>query len=248
MSARLTRQDMKRDEVQEWMGRVYLWFGDHWQKVLWGAAGVVVLGLLGVLAMVYLQHRGAEGRESLSRALTVYEAPINVLAAKPDDAKSPSFASEEERRSRARELFSETRDRYGSTRAGHIAGVYLGRIAAAEGDLDTARDLWTRFLDTDKDDALAASVQLDLYSLARQQGRLDEVIAELRGAVESPDGRVPLDSLLWELGISLEDKGDKEESRRIFQRLVDEYPASPYSTEARQRVGGGGLSNFQIGT
>jgi len=248
MSARLTRQDMKRDEVQEWMGHVYIWLGDHWLKVVWGVVGVIGIGLIGVLAMVYLEHRGEQGRVSLERAMTVYEAPINVLSPSPDDAKSPSFASEEERRSRARELFTATRSSYGSTRAGRIAGVYLGRIAAAEGDLETARDLWTRFLDSDAADALAASVQLDLYSLARQQGHLDEVIAELQGAVDSPDGKVPVDALLYELGISLEDAGNKEEAQRIFQRLVDEYPASPYSGQARQRVGGGAGGGFQIGT
>lgn len=247
MSARLTRQEMKRDEVQEWIGLVYIWLGDHWRKVVWGVVGVIGLGLVGVLVMIYLQHRGEEGRLSLDRALKVYQAPINVLSPNPDDAKSPSFASEEERRSRARELLEATRDRYRSTRAGRIAGVYLGRIAAAEGDLETAHDLWSRFLETDADDALAAAVQLDLYSLARQQGHVDEVIAELQGAVDSAEGPVPVDALLYELGVSLEDAGNKEEARHTFQRLVDEYPASPYSAQARQRAGGA-ANPFQIGT
>ena len=99
MSERLTRREMKRDEVQEWMGLAYIWLTEHWSKVLWGAAGLVGLGLDAVLAFVYLQHRNEQAQLSLNRALKVYEAPLNVLSPSPDDPTSPSFASEEERRS-----------------------------------------------------------------------------------------------------------------------------------------------------
>jgi tetratricopeptide (TPR) repeat protein len=249
MSERLTRREMKRDEVQEWMGLAYIWLSEHWRKVVWAAVGVVALGLVAVLAVVYLEHREGQAQESLNEALEVYETPISVLAPAEGEVEGPVFTSEEERRERARELFGQVRDRYGSTAAGRIASVYLGRIAAAEGDLERARELWSDFVEAAPDHALGASVQLALYSLDREQGRTEELIASLRSAVDSVDSRLPQDALLYELGVTLERDGQKEEAREVFQRLVDEYPASPYAPRARQRVGGGGgFGNVQLGT
>lgn len=232
----MTRKELKRDEVREGMFTAVEWLGAHGRNILIGVGAALALVVVTVLAVNVVRNRGERAQERLAEALRVYTAPINVTGADPDNETSPSFASEEARRSRARELFAAAHDRYGSTTPGRIAGVYLGEIAAREGDLARARELWEAFLAKEDEDALAATVRLNLLSLDRQEKDATAVEASLRQALEG-DSAVPADVLLYELGLTLEGAGKAEDAREIFQRLVDEHPTSALASEARGRLG-----------
>jgi tetratricopeptide (TPR) repeat protein len=232
----LTRRELKRDEVREGMFTAVEWMGAHGRNILIGAGAVLALVVVVVLAFGFVRSRSERAQEQLAAALRVYTAPIQASNADPDNETSPSFASEEERRSRARERFTEVYERHGSTTAGRIAGVYLGEIAAREGELARARELWEGFLAKEDDDALAATVRLNLLSLDRQEKDADAVEQTLRQALEEPSA-VPADVLLYELGVTLEAAGKPEDAREVFQRLVDEHPTSSLATEARGRLG-----------
>ncbi len=232
----LTRKDMKRDEVREWMGVAFEWLALHGRAILIGVGAVAAAALLVLLAMFWLNRRGGKSQEALAAALRVYSAPVVAEGATPEDAENPSFADAAARQARAAELFAEVRSKFGGASAGRIASVYLGEIAAAEGDRDRARKLWQDFVDREKNHALAAVVRVDLLELRREAGETEAVAAELRRQVESGDGGLPPDTALFELGKTLEMQGDASAAREAFQQLIDEHPSSPHAAEARRRV------------
>ena len=252
--SRLTREEIQRDEVREAVVSASTWFADHVRQILIGAAAVIAVVIGVVVFLNYQDRREAEASFQLSEALKVYRAPIDapetdaiddLFDTPPDSAQTPvaedeglSFASEAERRAEARVALEAVQESYGSTASGRLASVYLGQIAAAEGDTATARELWTEYLETNGGDhALAVSLQLNLYSLDRAEGRGEQLAAELRGAVATETSALPKDALLFELAATLEQLGDEQGARETFQRIVDEYPDSGYAIRARQQLG-----------
>ncbi|MCY3969539.1 MAG: tetratricopeptide repeat protein [Acidobacteria bacterium] len=263
--SRLTREEMRRDEVREAVFSASTWFAEHIRQILIGIAGVIVVVVGVVLFLNYQEGREAEASFELSKALEVFRAEVKApeadtaldfLDAPPDSAPGEgdagaepaaqedgeeeglTFASDAERRAEARSALEAVRESYGSTSSGRLASVYLGQIAAAEGDTATARALWTEYLESNGGDhALAIGLQMNLYSLDRAEGRGEQLAAELRGAVATETSELPKDVLLFELAATLDQLGDEEGARETYQRIVDEHPDSGYAIRARQQLG-----------
>ena len=236
MSSRLTRQDMKRDEVLETLGGFVGFVRDHGRSILLGI-GAAILVVLGILAYRVVQSgRSAEGSAALGRALTVYSAPIDAAGANPDDPRNPVFASEESRQARAAALFAEVAEEYSGTDPADIAGAYLGSLASASGDLAKAREHWERFLDRQDGHLLASEVRLNLMALDREEGKGAELVDSLRAELASARPGLPEEVLLNQLALTLESLGREPEARDIYRRLVQDYPLSPYFAIASERI------------
>ncbi|MGD2115048.1 MAG: tetratricopeptide repeat protein, partial [Acidobacteriota bacterium] len=200
MSDRLTRKEIKRqDSFQTAMGTGLEYVQRHRSQLILGVVAVVVLVLAATAWSLWSASREDRAQELLAEAIQVYGAPVGADAADGGeaDADTPTFSSEEERWERAAELFGEVHDRFGSTDAGGIAGVYLGKIALAEGDTERARALWRDFVD-DGDHALAAEVRLNLLRLDRAEGDAERVATELEGMLARQSKPLPGDVILHE--------------------------------------------------
>jgi len=126
-------------------------------------------------------------------------------------------------------------DGYAHTQAAAIAGVYLGRMAAAEGKLDEARRLWSDYADGHKD-SLAAMVRLDLIELDRRQGKGEELVGRLRPMLDDSEPPLPKDTLLYQLGLTYEQFQRRPEAVSVYRRILDEFPQSAYRQEAQQKL------------
>ncbi len=228
----LTRQEIKRDEVREGLVKAIDWIAENVQKILI-AIGVVVVGFIvwGAVGL-FLDNRGDRAQEQLATALDVYQAPIVLTDASPDDVESPTFSSLEERRARASELLRAIPER---SSAGEIASVYLANIAASEGRYDEARERWREFVDDHPKHSLSAIVETSIISLDREQGRFDELVARLEQLESKGKSALPRDVLLFELGVAQEEAGRGDEANSTFQTLVQEFPQSPYGARARSQ-------------
>lgn len=236
MSHRLTRKEIKRDEFREAIGRTVDYASSHRRLIAQVAAAIIILAILAGGVLLYLQHRGSQAAEALNQALKVYHATIDADSPRPDDPREPTFADEAARRARAKELFEAVSDGFGSSDAGGVARVYLAQIAAEEGDLARARELWQGFLDRWDDAMLSAEVQLNLLKLDLAEGKTEEVAGELEGMLASAEKPMPEDVILFELAAVREQLGRTDEALSAYQRIVDEFPGSPYSREAQQKA------------
>lgn len=236
MSQRLSRKEIKRDELKEAVEHAVDYATSHTRLIVQIAVAVLVVVALGVGIFLYLGYRSDQAREALARAIQTYDAPIDAANPQPADEASPTFADEASRRARAGELFSEIQGRFGGTDAGAIARAYLGRIALEEGQPDRARELWQEVLDGEPRQLLAAEVHLNLLKLDLQQGRAEEAAARLEGMLLEVDKPVPEDLILFELASVRERQGRTDEALSAYQRIVDEFPRSPYSAPAQQKT------------
>jgi outer membrane protein assembly factor BamD (BamD/ComL family) len=60
----------------------------------------------------------------------------------------------------------------------------------------------------------------------------------LKRAIESPASAAPKDALYFALGEIYEESGSASDARTAFQRLVTDYPNSPYRNDARLKLPG----------
>lgn len=248
MNQRLTRKEIKRNELVAAVGRSFEYAESHVRIIVYAVGGVLLLVALGVGVFFYLRHRMDGANQALAEATKVLQAPIVATGAKPNDPAAPSFPTEAARRARAKELLEKVRDDYGLTDAADVASLYLARIAADEGRLEEARKLWTDFADEHGGSMLASEARLNLIDLDRKQGKGEQVVTELQGMLEKADAPLPQDVILNELGKTLEQLRRPQQAVQYYQRILDEFPQSAYRQEAQQKVstldptrGGGAL-------
>jgi len=238
MNERLTRKEIKRDEFATAVEHGIEYAGSHVKTIVYAVVAAAVVAALWGVFHFYSSNRAAKANEALAKAIKVFEAPIvGAATAKPADEKEPSFADEAARRAAARPLLEGVRKSFGSTDAADIAGLFLANLAASEGKLDEARKLWTDFVAEHDDHILAGQAHLNLINLDRNQGKLDRVVVELNKLVEKGnEAPLPLDALLNELAGAYEQQHKPQEAIQQYQRILDDFPRSPYRSEAQQKI------------
>jgi tetratricopeptide (TPR) repeat protein len=82
----------------------------------------------------------------------------------------------------------------------------------------------------------AAAAEIDAAKLLASQGKATEAIDRLKRAIESPTSAAPKDALLFTLAAIYEQSGSPADARATYQRLITDYPNSPYRADARQKV------------
>lgn len=236
MSKRLTRkqikEDIRHDEVKTVLSTTYEQIRGHQRLAIGLAVTILAAGVGFAVVRAYMAHREEAAATELARAIRIFDAPIQEEGAKPDDPQTPSFASEEKRDARAREAL----EAVGYGKARDVAGLYLADLAIREGDKATARKYWEGFLREHEDDILAVTVRLNLLRLDREEGKVEEVAKELEAELEKTDRALPEDVILFELAETLDALDRAEEAKGYYQRILDDYPQSPYSAKAREKT------------
>lgn len=237
MSDRLSRKDIKQqDAFTESVGSAVEYVHSNQRLVAMVFAGALILGVFIAGVLTWLGYQKKSSNERLARAIQIYSAPLEPAAPKPDDPAAPSFSDEASRRAAAKTLFEDLAGGLGDT--GEVANLYLAQIAMEEGDAAKARQLWQGFLADRPNDLAAAGVTLTLLDLDRAEGKADTVVTQLEGMIGQPGKLIPDDVLLHKLATTLDELGRRDEARKYWQRIIDEFPDSSLVSEARQATMG----------
>ena len=229
--ARINRRQLKRNELAETFGRTVDYVSHHRRGATEAiAAGVGIL----LLALGFVVFRGwrerSAGRE-LSEALAILEAP---LASDPAAATaSRTYPTAAERDREANRLL-EAAAKKGGTEAGKAARVIVA--ARAEKADDAVKTLSQVARDSELE--VAAVAEIDAARLLAATGKAAEAIERLKRGIESPQSAAPKDVLLFVLAETYEKSGAAVDARATYQRIVNDYPNSPYRAAAREKVGG----------
>src|SRR5262249_49935884 len=142
-----------------------------------------------------------------------------------------TFASEAEREKQATEHLKKASG--SSTAPGRAAALIL----AARTPSPASADAFARAAREAKAE-VAASAELDAARWLASQGRKTQAIERRQRASNSTASPARRDVLVFARGESSEAAGSPSDAQATFQRLVTDYPASPYRTDARQKVPG----------
>jgi TolA-binding protein len=232
-----TREDLKRNELEEVLGKGIHYAEDHKRMILYGVGAVVGIALIVAGIFFWLGSRKNGANDLLAQALRADGGEVVASGANPGDPVKPTFASEAARRARSKELFTELESRYGSTATGRVAKLYLAQIAIAENDKERAKQLWKAFLDAEPEGSLAAAARVNLYKLDREEGRGAALAEELKKMLDQDAKPLPSDVILYQLALTYDALGKGDDARSTWRRIVDEYPQSPYIADAQREAG-----------
>jgi TolA-binding protein len=206
------------------------------QRGLFTIAGVAIaIAIIGYGIFFYRSAQERKAQAALATGIDAIEAP--VTATPQPNQTGLSFKTEAERNAAAEKAFKEVQATYGGTDAADIAGLYLARMAAQKGDLDTARKNYEHFIDEHDGHILTAGARYSLYQLRIAKGEAAQVATELDAELKKAEPVLPGDAVLALLAQAYEAQGNLDKSREMYRRLSNEYPDSAYAIEATRRAG-----------
>jgi outer membrane protein assembly factor BamD (BamD/ComL family) len=224
---------MKKDQFVSLVDRGAHWMGQNWRQAAIGLGGAVALALVYWGVAVLVSGRSNAAAAALSRALDTYGAPVGSAA--PANAKI-KFATDTERLDAADAAFKAVTSKYWLTaQAGH-AKLYVARIAADRGDTEAAVRLLGEIASKRSSNAIVRLATLDLIRLRVAKGEGQQLVADLEAMISGKDPRLPRDVAMFELARMWEKEGKPEEAVKLYRKLVDDFPESPYRTDAQQRL------------
>ncbi len=228
--ARIKRKELKRNDLAETFGRTVDYVSHHRRGATEAIGATVAVLLLAAGFFIFRGWREHQAGRELSLALEILEAP---LASDPAAASAArTFPSAEARESEAAKHLEDAAKK-GSTDAGKAASVILAarkaKPAAAVETLSKAA--------RDGSPEVAAVAEIDAARLLAADGKTTEAIDRLKRAIESPESLVPKDALLFTLAETYEKAGSAADARATYQRIVNDYPNSPYRSDAQGKIG-----------
>jgi tetratricopeptide (TPR) repeat protein len=226
MNEKISRKDLKRNDLADSVGRTVEYVTSHRGRVAKAVAVAAGVALITAGFFLVKAYRESRAGKELSAGLAALQAP---LASDPGaSAAIQTYPTAPARDQAADEHFRRAAS-HGGTAPGRAASVILAaRVEKPSAALETfaraARDSRAE---------IAAAAQIDAAKLLASQGKTAEAIERLKRAVESPEATVPKDALLFALAQIYEGSGAAADARATYQRIVSDYPNSPYRADAR---------------
>jgi predicted negative regulator of RcsB-dependent stress response len=204
-------------------------------------AVVAVVVVAGVAAFGYKMWGGrTEGRahEMLADAVTVSEARVGAPIAPGTPGAGLSFPTEALRAEAALAKLKATADAYPTT----DAGVYARYLEAATlidlGRATEAVPVYQQVIDRSGDRIYGQMARLGLAEAQSRAGQYDQAINAFKELAQPKDGPLPIDAILMQLGRAYRDAGKRADAQQTFNRVVEEFPDSPFNADAKRELDG----------
>lgn len=230
------RRELKHDKFVEGVGSLWSASGENQRLIILAGVAVVLVALAVYGFFLYRMNRERSAQQALSAAAETIDSP---LLPPPGGQAQPGakYKTEAERNAAALVQFQNVAAKFNGTDAADVAGLYLARLDAGQGNVQKSRALLEKFIADHPKHVLVGSARFSLYQLRIENGEAAKVSSELQNEMTKPDPVLPTDTLLLLLAHAYDAQGNADKSRDAYRRIVTEFPDSPYAVEAQRRVG-----------
>jgi tetratricopeptide (TPR) repeat protein len=222
---------------------------DTWetrQREIGIAAMVLVVAVVAGIGIVALRQREqSQGTALLAEARVVLNTavapagvtdPADGLPLSAQLGATGSFPSEAAKLTAALPKLQAAADAYPGSRAGIEARYYLGGALAALGRYDESIQAFDEVIRRAGENGLYGRMaRLGRAGALVDAGQLDEAVTAWTELSTMGD-TYPPDAVLMGLARAYAAKGDTEQARQTLTEIVDRYPDSPYTFEAREEL------------
>ena len=206
---------------------------------------VIVVAVVALAAvggyLLWQNSRTAKANGSFAAALAIYEAQVVPPQAPAPGSPAPlpqpgTYQTEQAKLEAALPKFLEAADKYPNAEAGIAARYYAAGILASLGRPAEAEQRFKEVADKAGDGIYGRTAKLGMAEAQIAQAKYDPAIAIYTELSRDANSRIPVDSVLMQLGRAYVRAGKKEEAVRAFNRIVEEFPQSPYLSDARREL------------
>ncbi len=127
-------------------------------------------------------------------------------------------------------------DAYPSADAGIYARYQLAATYMTLGQAPQAAAEYQHVVDAAGTSIYGQMARLGLAEAQARAGQYDQAINAFKDLSLRKDGPLPVDGILMQLGRVYLDAGKRTEAQQTFNRLVEEFPESPFSGDARKAL------------
>jgi tetratricopeptide (TPR) repeat protein len=224
--ARISRKELKRDEFLEATKEAENWLEQNWRLVLQYVAAAAIVGIAIGGWFWYAKNNRERASELLSEGLATYQT-----------VEAGGFADTTTLET-ALTSFDGAASKGGNAPVGLVAEYYRGVTLHRLGQDDDAIEALTRVAENATVSlSLSGSASAMLATVYAARGEQEQAIGVLQGLIDADPPVYPIDQALLELAELCTASGETASAQAALNRIIDEFPASPAATEARQRGG-----------
>ena len=232
--ARLTRHEiLKEDRFMILVDETRHFFANNRSEILRGLSAFAVVAVL-VGGYYYYSAKQAEySKQELARALATYHATVGKTESSGSTAPV-FFETPEQKYEKALTELQEVASRHSSRAAGKIATYYSG-LSLHQLDRSSEAVSLLEPLSQEQSDfgALALAALGRIYEDTADLAQATEVYQQLvaRNSLTTPG-----DSLAMKVALLYEQQNQQEQAAKMYEKVINDFPTSPASTEAEQRL------------
>ena len=220
--ARISRKELKHDEIQEAAFDLGHWIERHWQSVALAVGGAAVVVAAVAIFFWWSGNQRAEREARLAEAQRLYGVAAEAGFVNVDDVSAALYAFED--------LAAKT----GNTSVGRLARYYrAATLAHLHRDSEAIEVLEALTAGSGGSTTVRGQAELLLVMLYGRSGETQKATELLESAIDSPGALAPEQALI-ELGRIRFEQGDVEGAKQAWQRVVDDFPQTAAVSEARQ--------------
>ena len=199
-------------------------------------AAVAVVGALAIGYFGWRDHVNTKAHGLLAEAMSVQDARVGPPPAPGAPSGGLYFPTERERSQAALTKFKIAADAYPSTDAGIYARYQQGATSLALGGIPGAIAAYEQVIKEAGDGFYGQMARLALAEAQARSGQYDTAINTFKELAQRKDGPLPVDGILMQLGRTYVEAGKKTDAQQTFNKLVEEYPESPFTGDARKEI------------
>ena len=238
------RHRLKENEVASWFVRLTETYEANKQQITVGLVAVAVIVAAVVGFVMWRGQTSSQAAAMLADAITAERAPIAPApapapaagATTPAPAPAGSYPTEKARDEAALAKFMAVADAYPSSDAGIAARYHAAAMLVALGRHPEAQQRYQEVMDRAGTSVYGQMAKLGKADAEVAAGKFDGAIAVYKELSADKDGPLPVDGILMQLGRACDAAGKAGDARQAFKRIVDEFPQSPYSAEAKRAL------------
>lgn len=230
---RTERRHLKENELQTFAREARERFESKRRETLALAAVVAVIGVLAVAYFGWREHVQTKAATMLADAEAVKEARIGPPGTGDEGLR---FINERERAQAALTKFKAAADAYPSTDDGLHARYQEAAMWMVLGNPKEAAAAYQQVIDKAGNRIHGQMARLGIAEAQAVQGQYDAAINTYKEMAQRKDGPLPVDGILMQLGRTYLDAGKQSDAQQTFNRLVEEFPDSPFTADAKRAL------------
>lgn len=230
---RAERHHLKENELRSIAREVRERFEGRQRETMYTLAAVGAVAILAIGFFAWRERVQSQAATLLAAAVSVKDARIGPPGTAEQGLR---FNNERERAQAALTKFKAAADAYPSTDAGLYARFQEAGTYMTLGNPAQAAAAYQQVIDKAGNAIYGQSARLGLAEAQSAQGQYDQAINAFKDLAQRKDGPLPIDGVLMQLGRTYLGAGKRSDAQQTFNRLVEEFPDSPFSGEARREL------------